>query len=88
MKSIKKTKPKHGPVDLLPPDAFNKKDTKFRITMFMDLDLLEEVRKRAKNEGLPYQTYINHFLRKTHLGSEEDAKIRRIVREELLKTGS
>ncbi len=71
MKSTKKTKNKYGPIDLLPPDAFNKKDTKFRVTMFIDLEVLEEVRKRAKEQGLPYQTYINHFLRTSHLDSNE-----------------
>jgi len=53
--------------------------------MFVDLDVLDEIRKRAKAKGLPYQTYINQYLRKTHLGSEEEERIRRIVREEMGK---
>ena len=90
MKSTKKTKKskiKYGKMDLLGEDAFNLKETKFRVSMFIDLDVLEEIRNRAKVKGLPYQTYINQFLHETHLGSEEDNRIRRIVREELSKTG-
>lgn len=90
MKSTKKTKKgkiQYRKTDLLGGDAFNPKETKFRVSMFIDLDVLEEIRKRAKEKGLPYQTYINQYLRQSHLGSEEDNRIRRIVREELSKTG-
>jgi uncharacterized protein (DUF4415 family) len=67
MKSIrtKKKGSKPGSVDLLPADAFNPKETKFRVTMFMSLDVLDEVRKRAKEIGLPYQTYLNQLIRES-----------------------
>lgn len=84
MKSTAKKKIKYGNVSL-PEDAFNPKETKFRVTMYLDLDVLEEVRKKAKARGLPYQTYINQLLRDSVLGQEMDEKIRRIVREELGK---
>lgn len=92
MKSTKKNetgKIKYGKVDLLPENAFQPQETKFRVSMFIDLDVLQEIRKRAKEKGLPYQTYINQFLRQSHLGVSEDDKIRKIVREELasLKVG-
>ena len=72
----------------LPEDAFNPKETKFRVTMFLDMDILDAIRKLAKDRGLPYQTYINQHLRDTILGSAMDDKIRSIVRQELAKTGT
>ena len=84
MKSTGKKKIKYGTVEL-PDDAFNEKETKFRVTMFLDLDVLDEIRKRAKKNGLPYQTYINQLLRENIFGKEMDERIRKIVREELGK---
>ena len=71
--------------DLLPKNAFDPRETKFRVTMYLDMDVLNEIRKRAKDRGLPYQTYINQYLRDTHLGSKEEDRIRKIVQEELAK---
>jgi predicted DNA binding CopG/RHH family protein len=84
MKSTAKKKIKYGSVSL-PEDAFNAKETKFRVTMYVDLDILDELRKRAKKRGLPYQTYTNQLLREVVFGQEIDERIRRIVREELKK---
>jgi predicted DNA binding CopG/RHH family protein len=84
MRSTKSKKIKYGKVEL-PDEAFNSKNAKFRVTMFIDLDVIDEVRKRAAHKGLPYQTYINQLLRNTVLGSEEDEHIRHIVREEIAK---
>ncbi len=86
MKSTRKKKIRYGSVSL-PEDAFNDRETKFRVTMFVDLDVLDAVRKRAKLRGLPYQTYINQLLRDSVLGSELDDRIRKIVREEISKKG-
>ncbi len=88
MRSTKKTKRgkiQYGKTDLLDDQAFDPRETKFRVSMFIDLDVLDEIRKRAKAKGLPYQTYINQYLREAHLGSEEEERIRRIVREEMGK---
>ena len=82
MKSTAKKKIKHGSVSL-PDDAFNPKETKFRVTMYIDLDVLDEIRKKAKKRGLPYQTHINQILRESVFGQEMDERIRQIVREEL-----
>jgi predicted DNA binding CopG/RHH family protein len=91
-KKIKKSKSKNGKISYgsvsLPDDAFNPKETKFRVSMYLDLDVLDEVRKLAKDRGLPYQTYINQMLRDVVFGSEMDEKIRSIVRQELSKTGT
>jgi uncharacterized protein (DUF4415 family) len=63
---------------------------KTRITIYLDSDLLETFRDRADAAGRGYQTMINEALRE-HLGHWAEpvdaATIRRIVREELRKTG-
>ncbi len=61
-----------------------------RITIYLDNDLLEAFRDRADAAGRGYQTMINEALR-GYLGRSAEpldaATIRRIVREELRKTG-
>ncbi len=85
MKSTaKKKKIKYGSISL-PDDAFHPKETKFRVTMYVDLDVLDEIRKQAKARGLPYQAHINQVLRESVFGQAMDERIRRIVREELGK---
>ena len=63
---------------------------KTRITIHIDDAVLETFRERADAAGRGYQTMINEVLRE-HLGQSRDpvdaATIRRIVREELRKTG-
>ncbi len=76
------SKAKRGPVIRQPG--------KTRITIFLDNDLLEAFRNRADAAGRGYQTMINEALRE-HLSRSaqpvDAATIRRIVREELRKTG-
>lgn len=55
--------------------------------MYLDLDVLDQIRKLAKSRGIPYQTFINQFLRDRVLGSDMDDHIRKIVQEELSKAG-
>ena len=63
---------------------------KTRITLYLDNDILGEFRKRADKAGIGYQTMINQFLRE-FLGKKktpvDEATLRRILREELKKTG-
>ena len=63
---------------------------KTRITIHLDDEVLEAFRERADHAGRGYQTMINEALRE-HLGQSGDRvnadTIRRIVREELRKTG-
>ena len=63
---------------------------KSRITLYLDNDILEEFRKRADKAGIGYQTMINQVLRE-FLGKKktpvDEATLRRILREELKKTG-
>lgn len=63
---------------------------KTRITIHIDDDVLDAFRDRADAAGRGYQTMINEALRE-HLGQSGERvdadTIRRIVREELQKTG-
>lgn len=63
---------------------------KTRITIHIDDDVLKTFRERADAAGRGYQTMINEALRE-HLGRSAEPvsadTIRRIVREELRKTG-
>lgn len=63
---------------------------KTRITIHVDNDVLETFRERAAAEGRGYQTMINEALRQ-HVDRAPERlsadTIRRIVREELRKTG-
>jgi uncharacterized protein (DUF4415 family) len=63
---------------------------KTRITIHIDDDVLESFREKADAAGRGYQTMINEALREYlgRSGRHVDAEtIRRIVREELRKTG-
>ncbi len=72
----------HGKKNVLDHDEFDPKHAKFRVTMFIDLPILETIRKEAKQNGLPYQTYINQLLRE-HVGGDEEKRIRACVRDEV-----
>jgi len=66
---------------VLDHDEFDPKHARFRVTMFIELRVLEIIRKEAKEKGLPYQTYINQLLRE-HVSGNDDMRIREIVRDE------
>ena len=57
-------------------DEFSPKYAKFRVTMWMDLDLLEKVRERAAADGMKYQPWINKKLRESLLN---EARIERRI---------
>lgn len=63
---------------------------KTRITIYLDNAVLEAFRARADADGRGYQTMINEVLR-AHIGRSAEPvdadTIRRIVREELRRTG-
>ncbi len=63
---------------------------KTRVTMYLDNDVLDEFRAKADKQGKGYQTLINEALRGVlTLESPLDAQtLRRIIREELKKTGT
>ena len=47
-----------------PKEAFEPRNTKVRITMYVDADVLGVFKARAAKGGLPYQTLINAELRR------------------------
>jgi uncharacterized protein (DUF4415 family) len=63
---------------------------KTRITVYVDTDLLEQLRKMADAAGRGYQTLMNELLRE-HLGKRkrplDEETLRRVLREELKATG-
>ena len=84
MKKIKTGKVEIG------PDEFNSKKGKFRVNMFVDLDVIDEVRRLAAAEHMPYQTWINRKLRSLIEGSPSgsaltEADIARLVDEQIEK---
>ncbi len=70
MKSKKNPKVKYGKVEI-PEDAFEPKNVKARITMWIGMDTLMEVKKRAQDKGLPYQTYLNQLIRDSVYGESQ-----------------
>ena len=46
-----------------PPEAFDSRNTKVRITIYIDLDVLNYFKAHASKDGTPYQTQINAVLR-------------------------
>ena len=63
---------------------------KTRVTMYIDNDVLDAFRNRAEEQGRGYQTLINQPLRESLTSTRPvDAKsIRKIIREELRRTGT
>ena len=49
------------------PNEFNPKQGKFRVNMFVDLDVVDEIRKVAAKRHIPYQTLINQKLREVFM---------------------
>ena len=63
---------------------------KTRITIYLDDDIITAFREKGDKLGRGYQTLINDALREVLSNSDSvvDAKVlRRIIREELKKTG-
>lgn len=56
--------------DKLSNDEFDKKNTKIRITTFIDIDLLERLKEEAALTGKRYQTLLNEKLREILLEEE------------------
>lgn len=95
MKKIKTGKVEIG------PDEFNPKKGKFRVNMFVDLDVIDQIRKVATAEHMPYQTWINRNLRdlvekrisspsltETDITRLVDNRIEHRVQERALKKGT
>jgi predicted DNA binding CopG/RHH family protein len=88
MKSTKKNKKiKYGSVEA--PEGFdNPKNHKIRITMWMDGDVLQELKKRAAEVGAGYQTYAQKILRDAVLEKESlEKRLERLEKALKIKAG-
>ena len=71
--NTKNKKINYGKKDLIPSDAFEPKNVKERVTMFVDQDVVNEFRKWASEmAGGKYQTLMNQALRRFTFGAEEN----------------
>lgn len=77
MKSTIKNKIKYGKVDL-PKGAFD--NGQFRMTMWIDLDLLKVIRKQAQKDGMKYQPWLNKKLREVILGKQADPVVLNLIK--------
>jgi len=57
----------YGNVEL-DDDEFSAKNTKVRVTTFIDVDVVSELKKRATSLGIGYQTLLNQKLREVVFG--------------------
>lgn len=64
-----------------------KQPGKTRITIMLNRDIVSAFRARAADSGRGYQTVINHALREFPAADELEDTLRRVVREELKRTG-
>ncbi len=72
---------------VLDSDEADSKYVKILISTRLDENVLKEVKSAAAEQGIGYQTLINQVLKDHFIGNAEEEKIRRIVREELKRTG-
>lgn len=63
--NIKNKALKYGTKNLLSDEDFKPRNVKQRISIMIDQDILIAYKKKAKQEGLKYQTLINQALRKS-----------------------
>ena len=68
---MKTNKFKYSRKDKLVEDEFDKKNTKIRITTFIDIDLIEKLKEEASQTGKKYQTLLNEKLRQILMKEEK-----------------
>ncbi|MBF0207746.1 MAG: hypothetical protein HQK53_12735 [Oligoflexia bacterium] len=52
---------------ILTQEDLNPRNIKWRLTMLIDLDVLDEIKKQAKQYGLGYQSLINSTSREVFM---------------------
>ena len=82
----------YGTVDVLADDEFIPSNVKIRVTTFIDLDIVQELKNRAQTSKTKYQTLLNNILRTAVIGNPTkpitEARVRQIAKEvakELIK---
>ncbi len=90
MSSTRKKDVKYGKKNLLSVDEFDPKYGKERISIMLDIQVVDAFRDKAKKEGKKYQTLIRDALREYAFGSDEDIEKRlaRIEAAVFKRTGS
>ncbi len=83
--STKNKKISYGKVEI-PPDAFDAKNIKERITIMLDQDILDTYRRRAKQTGDKYQSLINRALRESLAKPNLEKRIE-ILEQQVKKLG-
>jgi len=69
-------------------DRFKGKEVKVSVTARLDPQVVSWLRHESERKGIPYQTLMNSILTESMNSNDQEATIRRIVREELgKKTG-
>jgi uncharacterized protein (DUF4415 family) len=68
-------------------DRFKDKEVKVSVTARLDPHVVAWLRKESERKGIPYQTLMNSVLTEAMNSGSQESVIRRIVREELGKTG-
>lgn len=84
---VAKKKISYSKKSVLDADEFDTKYVKILISTRLDEAVLKAVKAAALEQGVGYQTLINQVLKDRFIGNSEEEKIRRIVREELKRTG-
>jgi uncharacterized protein (DUF4415 family) len=64
---------------------FKDAEVKVAVTTRIDPDVVSWLRDESDKKGIPYQTLINSILKQAMNTVSEDARIRKIVKEELGK---
>lgn len=69
-------------------EDFEDRNIKIRVTTFVDLDVVKELKRQAKNQKSKYQTLLNKILRDYAFSKEKDtpiteSRLRKIIREEM-----
>lgn len=63
----------------LPDGEISPKNVKVRITTSVDLDVIEELKRQAANEGEKYQTLLNSYLRASVLKEVKESSLRMLA---------
>lgn len=86
MKSENK-KIKYSKNDRLNESFLDPKNQRHKITMWIDGDLLEELKKRAEDVGAGYQTFIHKILKESTQKENLEQRISKLE-QEFFKTKS
>ncbi len=73
---------RYGSKNLLTDDDLKSRNVKQRISIMIDQDILIAFKKKAKQEGLKYQTLINQALRKDVISKNNKSIEKRVERLE------